>query len=134
MLDSVHALVAVRRFHAPNEGVDNLFLITLSRPRPEIATQSMLHATVAYQSGALYVDNLLLRQPRLWLGTPTTRGLREFLQGVAEVSFIDDVLGIAHYAGHKLTLEQVATLKPARACAGLAGSCFEVEGLRVEFP
>jgi len=134
MLDSVHALIAVRRFHAPNEGVDNLFLVTLSHPRGELATQSMLHATVAYQSGAVYVDNVLARQPRLWLGTPTTRGLREFLKGVAEVSFIDDVLGIAHYAGHKLTLEQVAKLRPASVCAGLSGSCFEVEGLRVDFP
>jgi hypothetical protein len=134
MLDSVHALVAVRRFHAPNKGVDNLFLITLSRPRRDLATQSMLHATVVYQSGAVYIDNLLVRQPRLWLGTPTTRGLREFLRGVAEVSFIEDVLGIAHYAGHKLTLEQVAQLKPASVCAGPAGSCYEVEGLRVEFP
>jgi beta-lactamase regulating signal transducer with metallopeptidase domain len=134
MLDSVHALVAVRRFHAPNKGVDNLFLITLSRPRRDLATQSMLHATVAYQSGAVYVDNLLVREPRLWLGTPTTKGLREFLRGVAEVSFIEDVLGIAHYAGHKLTLEQVAQLRSASVCAGPAGSCYEVEGLRVEFP
>jgi hypothetical protein len=134
LLDSVHALVAVRRFHAPNEGVDNLFLITLSRPRRELATQSMLHATVAYQSGAVYIDNLLVRQPRLWLGTPSTRGLRESLKRLPEVTFIDDVLGITHYAGHKLTLEQVAQLKPASVCAGPAGSCYEVEGLRVEFP
>jgi hypothetical protein len=134
LLDSVHALVAVRRFHAPNEGVDTLFLITLSRPRRELATQSMLHATVAYQSGAVYIDNLLVRQPRLWLGTPSTRGLRESLKRLPEVTFIDDVLGITHYAGHKLTLEQVAQLKPASVCAGPAGSCYEVEGLRVEFP
>jgi hypothetical protein len=133
MLDSVHALIAVRRFRAPNEGVDNLFLITLSRPHRELATQSMLHGIVNYQSGAVYVEDFLALQPLLWFGTQTMRGLDD-LKRKRDVSIIDDVLGIAHYAGHKLTLEQVAKLKPVSVCAGPPGSCFEADGRRVEFP
>jgi len=135
MLDSVHALIAVRRFRAPNQGVDNLFLITLSHPRRELATQSMLHGIVVYQSGAVYVEDFLATQPLLWFGTPTTRGVESMKHRYkVDVSVIDDVLGIAHYVRHKLTLEQVAKLRPSSVCAGPAGSCFEVDGLRVEFP
>jgi len=135
MLDSVHALIAVRRFRTPNEGVGNLFLITLSRPRRELATQSMLHGIVNYQSGAVYVEDFLATQPLLWFGTPTTRGLESMKHRYKlNVSVIDDVLGIAHYVGHKLTLEQVAKLRPASVCAGPPRSCFETDGLRVEFP
>jgi len=43
------------------------------------------------------------------------------------------VLGIAHHAGHRLTLEQVANLKAGERLQGPAGSCLEVQGLRVEF-
>jgi len=135
VLDSVHALIAVRRFRAQNQGVDNLFLITLSRPRRELATQSMLHGIVVYQSGAVYVEDFLATQPLLWFGTPTTRGVESMKHRYkVDVSVIDDVLGIAHYVGHKLTLEQVAKLRPASVCAGPAGSCFEVDGQRLEFP
>jgi hypothetical protein len=133
MVDSVRALVAIRRFGASNKPVDDLFLITLSRPAAALASQTMAHGIVVYQSGALYVEDFLARQPLLWIGTPSSKGLAG-LKRKRDVTVLDQLIGISHYKGNPLTLEQVAGLKPASRCDGPAGSCYEVGGHRVEFP
>jgi hypothetical protein len=133
MMDSVRALVAIRRFGAPNEPVDQLFLITLSRPNAALVSQTMAHGIVVFQSGALYVEDFLALQPLLWIGAPSSPGL-PYYKRKRDVSVIDQLLGISHYTGSPLTLEQVEGLKPASRCDGPAGSCFEVGGKTIEFP
>jgi beta-lactamase regulating signal transducer with metallopeptidase domain len=133
MLDSVRAVVAIRGFHAPNKPVNDLFLVTLSRPNAAFASQSMEHGVLSFQSGALYIEDYLAPAPRIWVGARDSKGLAE-LKTLPDVRVIYDIVGIAHYAGLRLTLEQLARLRPVARCDALPGSCYEVDGHRIEFP
>lgn len=133
MLDSVRALIAVRRFRAPNQPVDHLFLVTLARPTPALTSLSMPHAVVSFQGGAVYVEDFNATRP-LWLFVPsTTNGLTD-LKHKRDVQVFSDLVGVAHYTGLRLTLEQILQLVPARRCDGPKGACYEVNGQKIEFP
>jgi hypothetical protein len=133
MLDSVHALVAIREFHAPNKPINELFLVTLTRPNSAFASQSMAHGVIGFQSGALYIEDYLARAPRIWVGAPESKGLAA-LKTLPDVRVVHDIVGIAHFTGLQLTLEQLARLRPAARCEGVPGSCYEVDGQLIEFP
>lgn len=133
MLDRVRALIAVRRFRAPNQPVGHLFLVTLAHPNSALRSLSMVHGVVAFQSGAVYVEDFQARQPR-WLFAPsTTKGLANH-RHLPDVRVLDDLVGVSHYTGVRLTLEQVRQLVPARSCDGPKGSCYEVDGQSIRFP
>lgn len=133
MLDSVRALIAVRRFRAPNQPVDHLFLVTLAHPNPALKTLSMLHGVVSFQGGAVYVEDFNARWP-LWLFAPsTTNGLAD-LKHKRDVQVFSDLVGVAHYNAGRLTLEQIPKLVPARSCDGPKGSCYEANGQTIRFP
>jgi len=133
MLDSVRALIAVRRFRASNQPVDHLFLVTLAHPNSALRSQSMVHSVVAFQSGAVYVEDFQARHPR-WLFAPsTTNGLAN-QRHLPDVQMLRDLVGVAHYTGVRLTLEQVRQLLPAPSCDGPKGSCYEVDGQSIRFP
>jgi beta-lactamase regulating signal transducer with metallopeptidase domain len=133
MLDSVRALIAMRRFRAANQPVDQLFLVTLARPTTGLRSLSMIHAVVSFQSGAVYVEDFQATQP-LWLFAPSTSNGLANLKHKRDVHIFDDLVGVAHYTGVQLTLEQIRQLTPARSCEGPKGSCYEVKGQTIRFP
>jgi hypothetical protein len=46
----------------------------------------------------------------------------------------DRIVGVAHYRGTVIPLEQVRNLKPASRCDGPVGSCYVARGVSIEFP
>jgi beta-lactamase regulating signal transducer with metallopeptidase domain len=133
MVDSVRALIAVRRFRAPDQPVEQLFLVTLARPNTALRSVSMVHAVVSFQSGSVYVEDFQATQP-LWLFAPSTSNGLADLKHKRDVHIFDDLVGVAHYTGVQLTLEQVRHLAPATSCDGPKGSCYQVDGQSIRFP
>lgn len=133
MVDSVRALIAVRRFRAPNQPAENLFLVTLARPYPALSSRSLVHGVVMYQSGAVYVEDFGATQP-LWLFAPSSSNGLATLKQKRDVQVFTDLVGVAHYNAGWLTLEQIDRLTPAKTCDGPKGACWEVDGHQIEFP
>jgi beta-lactamase regulating signal transducer with metallopeptidase domain len=133
MMDSVRALIAVRRFRAPNEPADHVFLVTLAHPYAALTPLSIPHAVVGFQSGALYIEDFGARQP-LWLFAPSTSTGLSSLKQKRDLTVFSNLVGVAHYDAGWLTLEQVRRLVPAKRCDGPKGACYELNGRRIEFP
>ena len=133
MLDSTRVLIAIRRFNADNRPVERLFLITLARPMPALHSLTMRHAFLNSQGGAVYIEDLLATQPLLLFSVSSSNALGG-LRRKRDVRIVDDVIGIAQYNAVRLTLEQIERLQPAKSCRGPRGSCYEVGGVRIEFP
>ena len=127
------AVIGVRGFNAPNQPVDRLFLITLSRPVEGLRSQSMRHAIVNAQSGSVYVEDFLATQPLLLFAPASSAGLAS-LKEKRDVRIIRDLIGVAQYGGVKLTLEQIERLQADPTCHGPRGSCYQVDGIKIEFP
>src|SRR5262249_12725110 len=106
MVDSVRALIAVRRFRAPDQPAEHVFLVTLARPYPALKSLSMAHAVVSFQSGAVYVEDFGATQP-LWLFRPSTSNGLSSLRWKRDLTVFSDLVGSAHYGAGWLTLEQV---------------------------
>jgi beta-lactamase regulating signal transducer with metallopeptidase domain len=133
MLDSVRVLIAVRRFRAPNQPADHLFLVTLARPNSDLKPLSLVHAIVVFQRGAVYVEDFGATRP-LWLFALSNSNGLAGLKKKREVTVFSDLVGVAHYNSGWLTLEQVPQLVAATGCDGPKGACFELNGKRIEFP
>lgn len=131
MMDSVRALIAVRQSRTPNAPIDQLFLVTLSRPQPALASRSMANGIVSYQSGTVFVEGI--GAGKLLFAPSTSKGLVTMRQKQG-VQTLTDLVGVAHYSGQSLTLEQVDRLAPAPRCDGPKGACYEVNGQAIEFP
>jgi len=133
VLDSLRLLVAIRPFNATNQPAEDVFLITLARPYPEIHSQSMRHGVIAFKAGAVHVSDFLERQPLLLFRPVSSRKLWD-LPTDRQTTVIDDLVGIAHYGRGQLTLEQVPRLIPSARCDGPKGACYEVGSLKIQFP
>jgi beta-lactamase regulating signal transducer with metallopeptidase domain len=133
LFDSTRVLVGVRSFGANNRPIDRLFLVTLSHPVQGLESLTMRHAFVTSQSGAFYMEDLLSREPLLLFSVSSSTAL-ESLRAKRDVRVLNDIIGVAQYSGVRLTLEQIDRLRVAATCGGPRGSCYEVEGIRVEFP
>ncbi len=132
MMDSVRVLIAMRGFNAPNQPVAHLFLVTLRRPELALHSQSMAHGVLGFQSGAVYVEDFLAREPLLLFAPRSSSGLAE-LGRKPGLRLIGDVMA-AHYGDVRVTLEQLQQLVPSQRCDGRGGACFEVAGHTIEFP
>jgi hypothetical protein len=93
----------------------------------------MTHAVVYYQSGAVSVENYSATQPP-WLFAPSSSNGLANVKQRRGVQVFGDLVGVAHYSGGGLTLEQVEHLVPAKTCDGPKGACYEVHGQTIRFP
>lgn len=133
-VDSTRLIIAVRSKPVRDSSagpLDHYFLVSALRPLPDSLTRRIRFGRVMYQNNAVYVENRVTTEPAIVFGSqfgPAFADLR-----MPRVIY-DSLVGIAHYASPGVTLENIDELRPAHECDGPIGSCYEVDGKKIEFP
>ncbi|MFI5229369.1 MAG: M56 family metallopeptidase [Gemmatimonadales bacterium] len=133
-VDSVRLIISVRgsSVHEPNAPpTDEMFLVTSVAPLPAALTQSIKFARVFYQNNAVFVENRATTELPVVFGGLASFEIAHLPRPVIR---FDRIVGVAHYRGTVIPLEQVRNLKPASRCDGPVGSCYVARGVSIEFP